>query len=48
MTDDEVHREVLKEAVRELDYARKKYNSLKELEGVIDSAKLEKIKEQIK
>lgn len=42
-----LHDEVLREAVRELEYAQAKYESLKEMRGVINTKKLQQVKRKI-
>lgn len=47
LSDEELHRQVLIEAVKEIETAHKKYDSLKELEGVINTKKLREVKVQV-
>lgn len=47
MSDEQVHKEVLRQAVRELEYAQKKYNYLKEMHGVINQDKLDEVKKDL-
>lgn len=47
MSEKALHQSVLREAIRELEYAQKKYNSLKEFRGVINTKKLNQLKQQI-
>lgn len=48
LTDKEIHADVLRQAVRDLEYAERKYQDLQELKGVINKAKLKKVKATIK
>lgn len=47
LSDEELHRQVLIEAVKEIETAHKKYDSLKELKGVINERKLQEVKSHI-
>lgn len=47
LSDEELHRQVLIEAVKEIETAHKKYDSLKELEGVINIKKLHDVKTEL-
>ncbi len=44
MSEKQIKTYLIRQAVRELEYAQKKYDTLKELDGVIDKKKLEKVK----
>lgn len=46
MSEEEIHREVLRSAVRELQHAQQKYNSLKEFKGVINTRKLRQLERE--
>ena len=47
MSDEEVHKAVLRDAIHDLEYAQEKYKEISELKGVINTKKLEKVKAQI-
>lgn len=47
MSDKALHREVLRQAVAELEHAERKYEHLKQFQGVINTKKLKKLKKQV-
>lgn len=47
MSDETIHRQVLKDAVRDLEFAQKKYETLQEIRGIINTRKLQKVKKSI-
>lgn len=47
LSDKQIHDEVLREAVRELEFAERKYQTISELKGVINKSKLKKVKATI-
>ena len=46
MSDEELHKQVLRQAIQEIEHAQKKYNSLREFRGVINTRKLQQAKRQ--
>lgn len=47
VNDAEIKRQVLQQAIADLEYAQRKYDSLKELKGVINTKKLNKVKRSL-
>lgn len=48
LSDETIHRDVLRQAVRDLEYCERKYQELQELRGIINKSKLKKVKATIK